>query len=440
METTCKLVIARRVAMAATKAVKRLSEPLDYKWSKAVALAPKPGAPGSFFLEVSSPIPCAAAMATAFCTAVLSSAGVGQTPAQQHALDSCRYLTAAEVELYTGPLRTPPYRVTFDNAVPSKDGEACLYRGRDGREVLFQHSSGGAREVGTLMRRIPVVADRVLHNAGASGDVPQQSNPAGGASAVMGSAGQGPWDNSNWYPQGVLVGYKADDAFYINVSGTNGGKPAAADLATRAIARMAQPLTYDGAAAVGQAPKPIKPMPPCSLVPRARAEAILGPLASDPAPGPDGKSCTYVVGSPDGRVSYQMGITWTGGYRSLNMMKHGTSMVSGIMGSTEGAQSIQGMDQLKAQGGGMPNIPKLNGNQAKILDAFTKGVGMPGMGAAVTRGMNSDTTLAGPWDAGTLVHGSWLIVTKDDVGLTIILGTADYDKAKALLAAACEKL
>ena len=90
--------------------------------------------------------------------------------------------------------------------------------------------------------------------------------------------------------------------------------------------------------------------------------------------------------------------------------------------------------------GGMPNIPKLDGNQAKIFSGFTKALGMPGMGASVNRGMNSDTTLAGPWDAGTLVNGSWLIVTKDDVELTMILGTADYDKAKALLAAACEKL
>jgi hypothetical protein len=396
----------------------------------------------SFLLEIARPVPRVAATASAICTVALSGACIGQTPAQQRASDSCRYLTAAEVEPYTGPLKAPPYRATFDDPVPAKDGEACLYRGRDGREVLFQHSSGGARVAGTMARRIPTVMDRVLHNASASaGDVSaQQSNPAGAASAVMGSAGEGPWDNSNWFPQGVLMGYKADDVFYVDVSGTNGGKPAATDLATRAIGRMAQPLTYDGAAAVAQAPKPIKPMPPCSLVPRARAEAILGPLASDPAPDPDGKSCTYVVGSPDGRVSYQMGIAWTGGYRGLNMMKHGTSMVTGIMGGTAGGQSIPGMGQAAAGGGGMPNMPKLDDKSQKILGAFTKALGMPGMGPAVQRGLNADTTLAGPWDAGTLVNGSWLIVTKDDVGLTMILGTADYDKAKALMAAACEKL
>ena len=65
---------------------------------------------------------------------------------------------------------------------------------------------------------------------------------------------------------------------------------------------------------------------------------------------------------------------------------------------------------------------------------------MPGMGAAVGRGLAPDTMLVGPWDSAALVNGSWLLASKDDVGLMMILGTADYDKAKALMAAACEKL
>jgi hypothetical protein len=62
------------------------------------------------------------------------------------------------------------------------------------------------------------------------------------------------------------------------------------------------------------------------------------------------------------------------------------------------------------------------------------------MGAAAQRGMATDTTLTGPWDAGALINGSWLVVTKHDVGLAMVLGSADYDKAKALMAAACERL
>jgi hypothetical protein len=279
----------------------------------------------------------------------------------------------------------------------------------------------------------------MLHNADPS-SVPAGANPAGGATAVMGSAGPGPWDNSNWFPTGTLVAYKNDDAIYVDVSGASGGKAAAIDLGTRAIGRMMQPLKYDGAAAVAQAPKPVKPVPPCDLVPRARAEAILGPLASDPAPDPDGSSCTYVVGSPDGRISYQLGITWTGGYKELNQLKHSTSVVAGLAGSTEGGQSIPGLASRNAQGGSMPTMPQLDEKSQKIMNGFTKAVGLPGMGAAAQRGMATDTTLTGPWDAGALINGSWLVVTKHDVGLAMVLGSADYDKAKALMAAACERL
>jgi hypothetical protein len=52
----------------------------------------------------------------------------------------------------------------------------------------------------------------------------------------------------------------------------------------------------------------------------------------------------------------------------------------------------------------------------------------------------SDSTLAGPWDAAGLVGGV-LIATKHNVMVQLPLTpTADYDKAKALLAAACERL
>jgi hypothetical protein len=390
---------------------------------------------GPFFC----PVGRVALSAAAIISAAVPLACAAQEQGSQRTTDSCRYLTADEAVPYVGPLISPPYRVGFDSLVPNAKGEACLYRGRDGREVLFQHSAGGARAVGESTRRIPTVADRMLHNADPS-SVPAGANPAGGATAVMGSAGPGPWDNSNWFPTGTLVAYKNDDAIYVDVSGASGGKAAAIDLGTRAIGRMMQPLKYDGAAAVAQAPKPVKPVPPCDLVPRARAEAILGPLASDPAPDPDGSSCTYVVGSPDGRISYQLGITWTGGYKELNQLKHSTSVVAGLAGSTEGGQSIPGLASRNAQGGSMPTMPQLDEKSQKIMNGFTKAVGLPGMGAAAQRGMATDTTLTGPWDAGALINGSWLVVTKHDVGLAMVLGSADYDKAKALMAAACERL
>ena len=52
----------------------------------------------------------------------------------------------------------------------------------------------------------------------------------------------------------------------------------------------------------------------------------------------------------------------------------------------------------------------------------------------------SDSSLTGPWDAAGLVSGE-LVATKHNVMVQLPLTPmADYDKAKALLAAACEQL
>ncbi len=145
------------------------------------------------------------------------------------------------------------------------------------------------------------------------------------------------------------------------------------------------------------------------------------------------------MASADGDVSYKMGIGWTQGYKSLNMTKHSMATMGPLL---TGAGQTFNVGRHGVPGNApsaMPDI-KLDSGEQKIVGAFTKALGMPGMGAAVSRGLKTDTTMVGPWDAAALVNGSWLIASKDDVSLTIILGTADYDKAKALLAAACERL
>jgi hypothetical protein len=355
--------------------------------------------------------------------------------------DPCRYVTASEVEPYTGPLVAPPYRAGSNDALPNRAGDACLYRGKDGREVMVQYAAHGAATAGTMGRRVPQVMDRMLH--GASGAAQQGTDDGGGmASKVMGSVGPGPWDNSNWFPQGQLMVYKGDQMIGVDMVAANGGKDGAVDLATKAVARLAQPLDYDGAKAVAAAPAPVKHVPACDLVPRAKAEAILGSLKGDPTPDSTDTSCTYKVASADGDVSYTMGISWTQGYKGLNMLKRGNAMTAGLLGTAQktfggGRSGVGNVDS--AQMTATP-MPKLDDKSQKMLNGFTKALGMPGMGAAVSRGLAPDTMLVGPWDSAALVNGSWLLASKDDVGLSMILGTADYDKAKALMAAACEKL
>ncbi len=61
-------------------------------------------------------------------------------------------------------------------------------------------------------------------------------------------------------------------------------------------------------------------------------------------------------------------------------------------------------------------------------------------GAAAQVGFKTDSTLKGPWDQATLMHGTQLLAVKADVMVGMDLKSADYEKAKALMAAICTNL
>jgi hypothetical protein len=365
-----------------------------------------------------------------------SQATIAETAAEVTADDPCRYLAASEVEPYTGPLVAPPFRANSDDAAPNRSADACLYRGKDGRGVFVQYSAAGGRVAGTAARRVPQVMDRTLSTH-------DGSESQGPAAAVMGSVGPGPWDNSNWFPTGTLIVFKGDASFDIDMGATNGGKDGAIDLATKAIARLPQPLDYDGTRAVAFAPKPVPKVPACDLIPRARAEAVLGTLSRAPVADTGGTVCTYTVASSDGDVNYPVAITWGNGYKALNSLKHGLSNIMGPMmaGQKTFGTGRAGVGQLPAGGmPAMPAMPALDPSQEKMIKNFSKMVGVPGMAGVAKRGMQTDSTLVGPWDSAALVNGTWLIASRHDVAVFINVGDADYDKAKALLVAACEQL
>jgi hypothetical protein len=350
--------------------------------------------------------------------------------------DPCRYLLASEVEPYTGPLVAPPYRANADSGYARRTGDACLYRGKDGRGVFVSYNPAGGRVAGTAARRVPAVLDRTV--AGASGNQDGTEHQGMGAS-VMGPAGPGPWDNSNWFPTGTIIVFKGDSSFDIDISPTSAGKDAAIDLATKAIGRLGHPLDYDGAKAVATAPKPVPKVPPCDLIPRARAEAILGTMSQAPVADDKAATCTYTVPSSDGDIKYAFAITWGNGYKSLNMLKHGMSNIMGPMRASQDAIPT-GRGVTGPVPGTMPAMPALDSSQQKMFGAFTKAVGLPQAAGIGKRGTATDSTLAGPWDSAALVNGQWLIASRHDVAVMIDLGNADLDKAKALVAAACERL
>ena len=351
--------------------------------------------------------------------------------------DPCRYLVASEVEPYTGSLVAPPFRANSDSATPRRTGDACLYRGKDGRGVFVSYSAAGGKMAGTVGRRVPATLDRAV--GGAAGNQDGTEHQGMGAS-VMGPAGPGPWDNSNWFPTGTIIVFKGDASFDIDISATSAGKDAAIDLATKAIGRLGHPLDYDGAKAVALAPKPVAKVPPCDLIPRARAVAILGTLSGSPVADDKEATCTYTVASPDGDIKYAIAITWGNGYKQLNMLKHGMSNITGPMTASENTVNTGRSGGLPSMAGGMPAAPPLDSSQQKMFGSFTKAVGLPQASGIGKRGTATDSTLAGPWDSAALVNGDWLIATRHDVAVTMIVGNADYDKAKALVTAACERL
>lgn len=347
--------------------------------------------------------------------------GCKQTPAAVARLmggssddnDPCRYLTPAELQPYVGDLASPPYRYNKDDGVPDALSDACLYRGRDGQSVVVTYAPSGAKVAGTMSRRIPSVLDRMLQGGqlGAAGKAVMKQEP-------------GPWDNATWFPNGSLMVYKGEQALIIDVMASAAGENGALALGKLGAARLGQPLAYDGAAAVAQAPKPHTRLKnACDLVPKAKAETALGAFTSAPQVDSTGTICTYHVHGTDGDESYAMAISWSNGYAALNQLKRGTSMVGGLLGAPA-----------------MPQIPAMDSATKKMATTFFTAVLGKGAAAPIKNDLKTDTALVGPWDSAALVNGMWVMAVKHDVAVAIQLTDGDYGRAKALIAAACEQL
>jgi len=334
--------------------------------------------------------------------------------------DPCTLLSANEAEVYVGVLVSPPYRVT-DDGVPNVSGETCMYRGSDGRQVTIFLGAGGAAG-GAAMTDAPNALSGALEKAGAG-------NLAATTHRVMADV-QGPWDHATWIPGGSLMVTKGDAAANIDVSAASGKEDDAVAIAKQIVPRLAHPLDYSGAKAVASAPKPkAHPDQACDLVPKSAVEAAIGTLDGEPTPGADATECDYKVTSAQGPRTYKVEYVWQGGQKNYNMLKHGMSTLGSVMG---GAIPTAGMDNMKMDS----NTSKMIGGLMKMV-----GGGGPGApGAATQVGFKTDTTLKGPWDNATLLHGTQLLAVKSDVMVGMDLQTADYEKAKALMAAICSRL
>jgi hypothetical protein len=336
--------------------------------------------------------------------------------------DPCRLLSAGEAQAYVGALVTPPFRASDDGGADPA-GDACTYRGSDAHQLIIVQTGQGSAAAGKIVSEVPNIVGGALEKAGA-GDL------AAATHRVMSDVTNGPWDHANWIPGGTLFVTKGDAGANIDVSGSGGKEEDAVAIARLIVARFDHPLDYDGAKAAAALPKPkAHPASACDVVPPSQVERAIGPLDGVPTAQSDGSKCAYRVATAEGPRTYSIEFVWQGGAKNFNMLKNGMSTLGAAMGGTI---PTAGMDSMKMN----PDMSKLIGGLMNM--AGGGGGGAPG--AATQVGFKTDTTLKGPWDSAMLMHGTQLFAVKNDVMVAMDLQSADYDKAKALLAVICTTL
>ncbi|MGH7668363.1 MAG: hypothetical protein ACRENQ_02630 [Gemmatimonadaceae bacterium] len=342
--------------------------------------------------------------------------------------DPCTLLSASEAAPYVGPLASPPYLAS--DGVPDVHGDQCVYRGTDGRVVTVQATWSGGAAAGKVTQDVPDKLGSGLAGAGATGMDTM-------AHRVMKAEAAGPWDRATWIPGGALLATKGDASVDVDVTGTSGKEADALALARIMVPRLAHPLAYDGAKAVALAPKPVvHPARACDFIPVSQVVAAIGPLDGAPAPDtPDSPetTCTYRVHTAAGERIYAVSYGWQNGQKAYAAQTHGMATMGALMG-TPTSSPLDTMHQPPAMKTMMGAMMKMIGGSSDSRGAATA------PGATATVGMRTDTALVGPWDRAALLHGTQLMAVRRDVIVAMSLQSADYDRAKALLAAICLRM
>lgn len=217
--------------------------------------------------------------------------------------DPCSLLEPKEVEAVLGaPLAVPPYRET--NGTPRADGETCIYQDAHFHNIQVDIDwEGGAmvwKMLGTVAAMTNQHAKGMLHLADGS-DI------------------AGEWDEARIQNCCTFKALRGDQVVSVDFGGTlSVTVPQAATLADAALKRLDKPLPVQGsqaAAAIEYAKvHRYKQVDPCTLLTRAEAEAVVGPLAGDPTS--EKGICTYKpAGHPE--QAFDLKVGWTDGFRDF---------------------------------------------------------------------------------------------------------------------------
>lgn len=242
--------------------------------------------------------------------------------------DVCGLLDPKEVEAVLGaPLAVPPYHI--GGGTPQRGGGSCAYDDARFHRILVDVNwSGGSM----VFRMYGAVQGAMNQNAAAKSTV----------HLADGSDIAGGWDEARVVGCCQFLALRGDQTVSVDVGAT----PAvtieqAAKLADAALARLDKPLPINGAsgvqAALDYASHRPRQVDPCTLLSRADAEALMGPLAGDPRSDHD--TCTYPrTGQGNINLSAEMKVRWKGGYSELREK-------SAVVGNfSKGFLSGQGMD------------------------------------------------------------------------------------------------
>jgi hypothetical protein len=200
--------------------------------------------------------------------------------------DPCSLLERAEVEVAMGPLAGAPYR--GDDAGAAKlDGSACLYQTADYRLLIVEPTW---RDGAGVLAAVSMPGRIFSDVKGDAKDVKKSILPGG---LQM----EGEWDEAQSQGCCRIWALRGDSLIAINYEGWKNDTPAAVGVLNKALLRLDKPMTSDGNAGVAAAlerekARP-KPVPTCTLIPKADVEAIVGPLLAEPKSSADERSCTY---------------------------------------------------------------------------------------------------------------------------------------------------
>lgn len=320
--------------------------------------------------------------------------------------DPCVLVSRGEVEKYLGPLRADPYR----------EQDKCVYDAASGRSITIDVSYTGGKMAMGMMKAVGGLTNMAIVDESGKADTLD-----------------GVWDQVRWQ-YGTLDALKGDVMVGVDAQASRMGPVGAADLANIALKRLPSPLKYDGEAAAEHKPGPlVAPRDPCSLVTKAEAVAILGPIEGEPKSDRDG--CTYLVPSPmgQGTMPVELSVTWQGGFAKYGEGK----MVNTMFQKSFAEPTMQGAGmtpdeerKMQADSSGQAAI-----EQGKRM--------MGGLGAATADGslrLKNDTSVAGPWDEAAVLNGLAFAAVKKDVYMAMDLRLLGEQKARALVTKAMSRI